>query len=75
MILFVEKTWMDDFASWLDGLNFTREMSFKKKNVAYITKKKWGARKKMRCKKKKWTTVGLREKQIGARSKNLVTGV
>ena len=35
---------MDDFARWLAGLNFTREKSFKKRNVAYITKKKWGAR-------------------------------
>ena len=42
-----------------------REMSFMKKNVAYRTKKKWGVRNKMRCKKKMDNNWALRKTNWG----------
>ena len=48
-----------------------REMSFMKKNVAYKTKKNWGVRNKMQFKKKKWTTIGLREKKNWGKVKKI----
>ena len=60
---------MDDFASWLAGLNLTiqdckKERSFMKKHVAYMKPKNG-------C-KQKWTSFGLQEKQIGVKLKNAI---
>ena len=43
-----------------------------KRNVAYITKKKWGVRNKVQCKKKMHNNWTL-EKTIGGKVKKLVT--